>query len=126
MLEAPNIPGAADVVAWFGYWPTFHDAEVLSITLDRSGTSRVAIHALGRTPELAKHAVVTFLMEGFPSDQYGITNTRLDFFNGQNVLSSAYIKPMPEGYELVLEGVYGLDGSIFCKHLSVELKPGIP
>jgi len=76
MLETPNIPGAADVVAWFGYWPTFHDAEVLSITLERSGTSRVVIHAFEMTPELdetshyisAKHAVVTFLLEGFPSD----------------------------------------------------------
>jgi len=47
MLEAPDIPGAADVIAWFGYWPHFHDAEVLSITLDRSGESQVAI-TLGR------------------------------------------------------------------------------
>jgi hypothetical protein len=29
MFEAPDIPGAADVIAWFGYWPTFHDAGVL-------------------------------------------------------------------------------------------------
>ena len=35
MFEAPDIPGAQDVIAWFGAWPTFHDAEVLSISLDR-------------------------------------------------------------------------------------------
>jgi hypothetical protein len=120
MLETPNIPGAEDVVAWFGHWPMFHDAEVLTITLDRTGTSRVVIHAF----EMTKHAVVTFLLDGFPPDQYGVTNTRLDFFNGQNVLSSAYIKPIPEGFELVLEGVHGLDGSIFCERPSVALKPG--
>jgi hypothetical protein len=43
MSEAPDIPGAALVVGWFGYWPTFHDAEVLSIFLDRTGESRIAI-----------------------------------------------------------------------------------
>jgi len=70
--EVPGIPGAAEVVAWFRYWPTFHDAEVLSITLDRSRGSTVAIHAFEMTPEvrdgqyvLAKHAVVTFCLEGF-------------------------------------------------------------
>jgi hypothetical protein len=37
MDEVPDIPGADDVVKWFGYWPTFHDAQILSITLNRSG-----------------------------------------------------------------------------------------
>jgi hypothetical protein len=134
MFEAPDIPGAADVIAWFGYWPTFHDAEVLSITLDRSDGSRVAIHAFEMTAEvdtrgryvLAKHAVVTFYLEGFPRDKYGITNTRIDFFNSQNVLSSASVNKIPEGFDLVLEGIYGVDGSITCEHLSIKLEPGIP
>ena len=68
MVKAPDIPGAADVVAWFGYWPSFHGAEVLSILLDRSAGAQVAIHAFDMTADLdagghyvlAKHAVVTF------------------------------------------------------------------
>ena len=134
MFEAPDIPGAADVIAWFGHWPTFHDAEVLSITLDRSGESRVAIHAFEVTPEvnargqyvLTKHAVVTFFLDGFPRDQHGITNTRIEFFNHQNMLSSASVHPVTEGYELVLEGCHGVDGAIFCTRMSVKLEPGIP
>jgi hypothetical protein len=90
MFEAPDIPGAADVVAWFGHWPTFHDAEVLSITLDRSGESRVAIHAFAKTAEVdssghyvtTKHAVVTFFLNGFPQDQTGITNGDVRKFVG--------------------------------------------
>ena len=74
MFETPDVPGASDVVAWFGYWPTFHDAEVLSITLDRLAGCRVAIHAFESTPEVdssgcyvhAKHAVVTFHLEALP------------------------------------------------------------
>ena len=104
MFEAPDIAGAQDVIAWFGYWPTFHDAEVLSISLDRLSGCRVSVHAFETTAEidssghyvLAKHAVVTFCMEGFPRDESGISNTRIEFFNNQNVLSSASVNARPE------------------------------
>ena len=74
----------------------------------------------------AKHAVVTFSMEGFPQDQHGLTKTRIEFFNHQNVLSSASVNKRPDGYELVLEGCYGVDASIASKRMSVTLEPGIP
>jgi hypothetical protein len=66
---------------------------------------------------LAKHAVVTFCMEGFPVDKSGISNTRIEFFNCQNVLSNACVNRLPEGYELLLEGCYGVDGSIVCERM---------
>jgi hypothetical protein len=134
MSGVPDIPGAADVVAWFGHWPTFHDAEVLSITLDRSGESRVAIHTFERTPDvdssghyvLAKHAVITFCLEGFPQDKDGITNTRVEFFNHQNVLGNASLNKTINGYELVLQGIYGVQGEIASERVSVRLEPGKP
>jgi len=52
----------------------------------------------------AKHAIVTFYLAGFPPDQSGITHTRIEFFNPQNVLSSASINKTSQGYELLLEG----------------------
>jgi hypothetical protein len=134
MFEAPDIPGADEVIAWFGHWPTFHDAEVLSITLDRSGASRVVIHAFEMTPEvdvngryvLARNASVIFSLEGFPQNQQGIANTRIECFNHQNVLSSAAVKELTGGFELILEGCQGVDGSIVCERMSVTVEPGIP
>ena len=134
MSEIPDIPGAAAVVAWFGHWPTFHDAEVLSIFLDRSGESRIAMHVFEKTSDvdssgryvLTKHATVTFCLEGFPQDQQGITNTRIEFFNHQNVLSGATVTKTAEGYELALEGIYGVDGSFHSERMSVKLEPGVP
>jgi Immunity protein 50 len=134
MFEAPDIPGAAEVIQWFGYWPTFHDAEVLSIKLDRSGTSTLAIRAFETTREVdssghyvqAKHATVTFYFEGFPRDQYGITNIRIEGFNHQNVLGNAEVKRTAQGYELVLWGCYGVEGSLGCERIRVELTPGAP
>jgi hypothetical protein len=133
-FQTPDVPGAADVVAWFGYWPTFHDAEVLSISLDRSGECRVAIHLFETTPRVdgdgsylvEKHAVVTFRMEGFPKDPDGITDIRFESFNEQNVLSSATVKKRSEGHELILEGCYGVSGSIVAERMCIQLTPGIP
>ena len=27
----PNIPGADSIVSWFGRWPSFHDAEIMTL-----------------------------------------------------------------------------------------------
>lgn len=119
---------------WFGYWPTFHDAEVLSIVLNRSGESRVEIHAFETTREadargyfvLAKHAVITFNLEGFPLDSEGVTKVRVEFFIHQNVLNSASVEKTPDGYVLTLDGIFGADASICCERMSVSLEPGGP
>jgi Immunity protein 50 len=134
MLEAPDIPGAGDVLGWFGYWPSFHDAEVLSITLDRSHPSRIVVHTWNRTDEvdargyfvLDKHAIVTFVLEDFLLDRQGITNTQIDGFNAQNVVSSLTVRKTVEGYDLILYGIYGVNASISAKRLRVELSPGKP
>jgi len=96
-FQPPDIPGAADLAAFFGYWPTFHDAEVLTIALDRYSGCRVVIHAFRMTSGvdsagyyvLDKHAIVTFIIEGFPADSSGIVNTGIEGFNYQNVLATA-------------------------------------
>lgn len=121
--EIPDIEGAADVVAWFGYWPNFHDAEVDSITLSRTGESRVVIHAF-KTP-VEEYAAVTFHLNGFTGDQFGTTSTRIDYFNEQNVLSGAFVRKLDAGFELVLEGIYGVDGALTCQDLRVSIKPTV-
>jgi hypothetical protein len=134
MNEAPDIPGADELVRWFGYWPDFHDSQVISIELTRSHGSRVRIHVFERTSDvdargyyvLAKHAVVTFSLEGFPLNGEGITNTRIDFFNHQNVLSGARVEKTIGGYVLILDGIFGVDGSISCERMTVNLQPGGP
>jgi Immunity protein 50 len=127
MFDAPDIPGAVEVIAWFNRWPTFHDAEVLSISLNRLEGCRVAIHAFEMTSDIdsdghyifTRHAIVTFSLEGF-------LHTRIEFFNDQNVLSSASVDKTPDGYELLLERCHGVDASIACQRMSVTLEPGIP
>jgi hypothetical protein len=40
----PEIPGAKAVVAWFGHWPSFENAEVLSVVINRGGRSMIRIY----------------------------------------------------------------------------------
>jgi hypothetical protein len=134
MDNAPQIEGVDEIVKWFGYWPRFHDAEVLSISLDRWTGSRVAIYAFERTSGVdssgyyvtSKDAVITFTLEGFPVDAEGIVNTRIEYFNNQNVLMNAAIEILPQGYALMLQGVFGVTGQICGERVRVSIEPGRP
>ena len=69
--DAKILPGAENLIEWFGRWPSFHDAEILSIELNRLGASRIRIHVWNRLADVDtrgfykhdKHCTVTFKLE---------------------------------------------------------------
>ena len=128
MCEVPNIDGADLVVDRFGYWPSFHDAEVISLTLDRQGPKLVfLIHAWEMTDEVddngyfrkKKHSRVRFIC-----DQ--IDEMSLDGFNHQNVLFEIAIKKLreeekdQESWGVVLDPSFGLTAEIKCRSMRIE------
>ena len=128
--EVPDIPGAETLVAWFGAWPTFHDAEIIHLHLNRAGSSGITIHAWNMTDKtyeadgrtffvLEKHAVVTFELED-------ITALELVDFNAQNVLSALEVWRDGESFHMHLHSSYGLSGSIEAARMRVSLRPGKP
>ena len=122
-----RIPGAGDLIEWFGYWPSFHDAEVTSVELTRSGPSRVAVHVFEITDEVnaksqyvcRKHVIVSFRMDG-------ILEVELTGFNRQNVLAGLEVAGLEQGYELRLAGCHGVDGRIAAESVCITLEPGPP
>jgi hypothetical protein len=50
--EELQVRGLDKSISWFGRFPSFHDAELTSISLDRSGGSRVTVHPFGTTAEI--------------------------------------------------------------------------
>ena len=46
-IEIREIHGAAELHDWFGYWPNFHDAEIINLHLNRTGSSSLRVHTLG-------------------------------------------------------------------------------
>ena len=60
---APNIPGADVVVATLGRWPSFHDAEITRLHLERDGVSTISIQIVGPGGGCQEGRVVTFTLE---------------------------------------------------------------
>ncbi len=116
-IEA-GLTGAEAVRQWFGNWPGFHDAEVISLSLARKGQSVLRVYPY----YLHKPAVVDFIFEN-------VTGIELQDFSGQNVIMSLGIETATDQngdkvYRLVLGPCYGLAGRIDAKSLRVELSPG--
>jgi len=125
--EITAIQGAAELHDWFGYWPNFHDAEIISLHLNRKGNSSMCVHTWEMTSEvdgngyfvLRKHLMVEFILEN-------ISGRNLDGFSHQNVISEIGIDKTESGFRLTLGGCYGVEGSIEAEKLSLRLTPGKP
>lgn len=124
-----NIENAGSLESVFGQWPSFHDAEVLRVVLDRSGEDgplEAIIHVFEMTSEvdskgfyvLTKHTEVVFRFAG-------VVLSRLQWFNHQNVLESLEIGELDatkhEGMYLHVEmsSSYGLEAEFDCKRAIV-------
>src|SRR5437879_12661792 len=94
--QVPDIPGADAVVSWFGRWPSFHDAEVLTVQLSRRGTSWIKLHAWNTSDKTYerddkqfygqdKHAVITFELDE-------LVDLQLVDFGNQNVIQGLDIE----------------------------------
>jgi hypothetical protein len=119
-----SIPGAGELFAWFGDWPSFHDAEILSLTLNRNGTSTLRIHTWRMTSQvdergyyvLEKHVRISFQLRE-------ISGLDLEDFNAQNVIDGLDLRRVGDGFQLDLGPCYGLTGSISARDLSIEFEP---
>jgi hypothetical protein len=122
--SSENVVGAAELKAWFGYWPTFHDAEVLSLALQRKGASRLRVHTWHMTNQVDEcgyyvmTVVVSFILENVADCEPGA-------FNHQNVLNSPRLEREPEGFKVILDPCYGLNGSVTAERRSIEPEPWI-
>ena len=126
-IEIREIHGAAELHDWFGYWPNFHDAEIISLHLNRRGSSSMRVHTWEMTKEidqngyyvLAKHLVVEFVFEK-------ISGLDLNGFSHQNVVFGIDIEKTESGFRLTLQGCYGMEGNIEAEKMSLRLAPGRP
>jgi hypothetical protein len=130
------IHGAEKLISVFGKWPSFHDAEVHSLTYERSPEdfSIVAvIHVFQMTDnldargrfQLVNHTRVTFRF-------VDCENVRLEGFNAQNVLSSLAFTAKADAqpkrpFFVSFNASYGLDGMLDCRQIEVaDASPWIP
>jgi hypothetical protein len=125
--ELNEIVGAQELYDLFGYWPSFHDAEILSLHLNRRSPSKLLIHTWNITKEvddrgylvMENHVVVEFTLED-------IGGVDFDGFSNQNVISSLHVEKKVTGFTLTLGPCYGLAGTIEAMKVAIRLLPGKP
>lgn len=117
----------------FGRWPSFHDAEVLNIALDRGdrgtfGPSlEAAVHVFEGTSQvddegryvLKNHVLVRMRFSR-------IVNLTLADFNHQNVLGSLEIEHLSDRahdkvkFAVRVSGIFGVNAKFHCDSISIE------
>jgi hypothetical protein len=128
MSEYEHIINGNLIVERFGLWPSFHDAEIVSVLLSRREPSNpsceMVIHAWLMTNQvdargyyvLEKHSLVTFRFEGLIESEF-------QDFNQQNCLSELQIKEEAFEGEAALRvefpTSYGLSGLLLCRRIIV-------
>jgi Immunity protein 50 len=140
-MDPSRIHNSEVLTSVFGTWPSFHDAEVVALRLDRSGMSgpemEADIHVFEMTSEvtpegfyrLRNHTLVTVLFTG-------IEELSMDDFNQQNVLSDLVLKDISQRqpevlkWEVVFAASFGLAAKFLCEAISVlraePLQPSSP
>jgi len=122
------IKNAAAITAIFGRWPSFHDAEIVSVSLTREGENgpllETVIHVFDATAEvdregryvLKNHTLVRLRFSGVQED------VSIRWFNHQNVISSLHLAPHEsEGGTILVEmpSTYGAAISFTCSEVAV-------
>jgi hypothetical protein len=123
-MNVIQLDGQDSVIDWFGYWPTFHDSEIVGISLQRASESRVDVLTWLTRNQVdsegiyirEKYAVVSFVLSS-------ITDLSLGGFSGQNVISGLSIEAHSSGIRLVLHPSFGISGYVEADQIRVEVRP---
>jgi hypothetical protein len=128
MATVPPIPGTEEVLSTLGWWPSFHDAEVLHFSLSRGARpeekkSEATLEVQVREYEtrnagtaqyelaLIKNVVIRFAFTG-------VEDVQVENFNFQNVINSLQILHESEAPDsrvrVEVESIYGFGASWLC------------
>lgn len=131
-----EMPGGQALIDWFGRAPSFHDAEILEITLNSRGPSTLRLHTWRLTDEvddrgffvLDKHAVVTITLTAvrhatvsnfdLPGIIFGLDITKTE-------IGTEYTKA-ETGTQLTWTSSYGVEGTLTARGVRFDLQPGKP
>jgi hypothetical protein len=132
--DVDRIPGAEQLVAVFGYWPSFHDAEVLWLRLDRRATIEgyfgptleALVHAFEMTNEVGadgsyvlRHHVLVHLRF---SD---VVELQLEEFNYQNAFMGLTLTDLRDRqmervrWAVRFDSAFGVDATFQCYAVEV-------
>jgi len=115
----------------FGRWPSFHDAEVIRVSLDRTGSEGpildAVIHVFEMTSDVDPKGYYILKHHTEVSLRFTeVVLSRCQWFNHQNVLSSLEVDEIdPSGndgrrFRVAMPSSYGLEAEFDCKRAIVS------
>jgi Immunity protein 50 len=132
---SPHLVGSELLVDALGYWPSFHDAEVISFSAERAlpvktgySVARMCVHVrqyetvgAGTAQfhlSLRKSVLARFVF-------HGACELELSDFNHQNVINSIEITSArgdsePSNLRVEIESIWGVGGSLLCSAAVIE------
>lgn len=124
MTIAPNhdpaefIKNADEVCSLYGSWPTFHDAEVLTVALERGAPPKIPPSMVIRvwTTSYNDRAVQSIVRSRFDRPE----ELAIEGFNHQNVLFEINFKLVENMVHVTFEGIYGVHATFRCQKVTVE------
>lgn len=124
--DLKGILGAQSLFDWFGYWPSFRNAELLGLELNRLEVSILRVHTweiidgYPKGPAVHdKDVVVEFRM-------YDISDVQLSGFSQENCVGGLLVVRVDDTYEIRLGPAYGLTGVIVAGDLEIHIDPSMP
>jgi hypothetical protein len=111
-----KISGADSLIKLFGYWPSFHDAEIVELCLRTQGISELKIRLTGEKSLAgsALNVIIVFEMAEIESLEL------LDFYS-QNIILELVIIRTGSSFKIDIDGSVGLSGTFTTKQLSVKI-----
>lgn len=118
------VDNAEAVLEWFGFWPTFHDAEVLTVALRRDLPSTIEIlTALPRVRERAGELIAGRATVVVVTFTFGrVVDVRMEDFSTQNVIASLLIALRGDTIRVEIYPSFGIGGYIETDRLSVGVR----
>jgi Immunity protein 50 len=122
-----GVVNAEALLSAFGFWPSFHDAEVHSAILDRGNALEppsitLVVYAFSCDREVDENGffrITTSVLVTLKCSD--VRASELVDLGHQNVLSSMEFESTEEGLVRVTLGpCYGLSGSIVCSQVRIE------
>jgi hypothetical protein len=140
-MAIQKIVGYQQVIDLYGHWPSFHDAEVISLKLNRNSDSefdgptiQFEIHTFTMTGETDEsghfkcinHAVIEVKLDG-------VESSNIEGFNHQNAMDALSIEESKGDGEygvrfiIEFEPAFGMSAEIICRRIEIlKITLGIP
>ncbi|GAB2180685.1 hypothetical protein DLREEDagrD3_09080 [Denitratisoma sp. agr-D3] len=134
MIPTAPIIGSTKVLEALGYWPSFHDAEVIAFSAERAlpfrhgkTLARLTVHVRHcvpddemdavAVPDIPPAAVIRFLFNG-------ICDLDLTQFNHLNVIDCIAVFASEAGAEaelqVAIDPIWGFGGTLCCASVEIE------